>query len=176
MVEDERRTWHWYKSLSHVWQKWVKFAKTFDPSGWKLSESFATLDCIFYCIFSSRFNFSQVESPLFYDNIESRIFPFVWRTYDLSSTAVQSKIPIAVSCSANWENSEKVRRVSQKVYQVRFVTAVTKFRLLSGEICAILSGKNALVAKFYSFSKRVRGEKISDEIPLSRDATSPLKE
>lgn len=129
----------------------------------KLSESFATLDCISHCISSSRFNFSQVELPLFYDNIESRIFPFVSRTYDLSSTAVQSKIPIAVSCSANWENSEKVRRVSQKVYQVRFVTAVTKFRLLSGEICAILSGKNALVAKFYSFSKR---EKISDEIPL----------
>lgn len=54
------------------------------------------------------------------------------------------------------------------------MTAVTKFRLLSGEICAILSGKNVLVAKFYSFNKRVQ-EKISDEIPL-RDATSPLKE
>ena len=74
------------------------------------------------------------------------------RTICLRS-AVQGKIPIAVSCSANWENSEKVR-VSRKVYQVRFATAVTKFCLLSSEICAILSGKNVLAAKFYYFSKR----------------------
>lgn len=140
----------------------------------KLNESFIVFDCI-SCWFRSRDSIRvRLESPLSYDDIEGRIFPFVRRTYDLSSTVVQGKIPIAVSCSANWENSEKVRRVSRKVYQVRFATAVTKFRLLSGEICAILSGKNVFADKFYYFSKRYSGKKFL--MKSCSDVTSVLKE